>query len=235
MHRNVLLVLSLLCLDCRSNPEPKAEPNPAAKELPAPPAEPPEAKDRPISNPPAEYVEPTLPGPGAMDGSLSRRFPEVRVRTKSSFAHDRGDMISLERLSIVDKECDRAEVVAAIVAYRGGWSLAGGSSQEDALKMLEAFVEDWAAVTDGERVTDPEEPEDLKQEKPADLEYHPPRFAIQQVEGQQVVVASYFERGHVGMRGRQWAYVVRAFRLNDGTSVDPEGTSLPQPRRFSSR
>ncbi len=186
-----------------------------------------------MSNPPAEYIEPKMPGPGAMDGSLSRRFPEVRVRTSSSFAHDYGVTKSIEKLSIVDKDCGPGEVVAAIVAYRGGWSLAGESSKEDVLETLQAFVEDWASVIDGERVTDEVEPDDLKRARPRDLDYHAPRYALYEVEGQQVAVASYFQRGHVGRRGRHWGYVVRAYRVKDGAVVDPKGTSLPQGRWFT--
>lgn len=46
-------------------------------------------------------------------------------------------------------------------------------------------------------------------------------------------MASYFEQGHVGQRGSHWSYVVRAYRVSDGSVVAPEGPSLPQPRWFT--
>ncbi len=199
------------------------------------PAQPPASEERPMSNPPAEYIEPRMPAPGAMVGSLSRRFPEVRVVTSSSFAHDYGNRKSVDKLSIVDEECDLSGVVAAIVAYRGGWSPTGGSSDEDVLETLQAFVEDWAALSNGARVTHQDEPEDLKRARPVDLDYHAPRYAMHEVEGQRVAVASYFQQGHIGQRGRHWSYVVRAHRVKDGAVVDPKGTSLPQPRWFTEK
>ena len=132
------------------------------------------------------------------------------------------DAISLEHYVPRAPDVSVAEAEALALSLEG-------------VKTVEAFVEDWAAVSDGERVAAAEEPKDLKGVRPADLQYHPPRYAIHEHEGQQVVVAAYFQRGHVGMRGRQWTYVVLAYRVKDGTSVDTKGTSLPQPRWFSSR
>ena len=75
-------------------------------------------------------------------------------------------------------------------------------------------------------------PADLTTDLPVGLEYHPPRYAIHEVGGQQVAVASYFERGIINSDGQVWRYVVRAWRVKDGAVVDPTGTSLPQPMEF---
>lgn len=212
-------------------------------------AEPAAPDATPVAAPPNQ--PPTSEPPAPPDGlsELGPEFPLVRVRTQTSFAHDRGDMTTLERVEVAGEPCSRDEVLARIVARWQGWTPAGGRSDADVLRTTQAFVEAWDRLLEVERVTDDAVPADLasslslgaRRSRPLggppeapELAYHPPRYELLEDGGERVVVASYFVRGHISQRGRHWSYVVSAFRVKDGAHhpIAP-GSTLPQPRWFS--
>lgn len=192
-----------------------------------------------------------LEGPG----SLSDDFPELEIETKSSFANDRGMMTSIVSVKVKGKKLeDKSEVLAAIIAARGGWSSAGESSDDDILRTAEAFVRAWAGVLDEGLLSEPEAPEDfteaLKKAPQGFPKYHPPKAGIYKLDnGERIVAVAYFERGYVGMRGRNWSFNVPAFRVKDGkrfyvrfkgdtdavVGAQPADPDIPRPMGFSER
>lgn len=205
----------------------------------------------PLMNPPPTNPPPpsTPPAPPPGSSELGPQFPFVRIWTRTSFAHDHGDMTTIERVEVAGKPCPPEDVLASIVAHWQGWTAAGGRSDEDVLRTTQAFVEAWDAQLNVETVTDATAPADLASilgrdgavprvpggsvQEPA-LVYHPPRYELREDGGERFVVASYFVKGHISQRGQHWSYVVSAFRVTDGARhTIPPGSTLPRPRGFS--
>lgn len=160
-------------------------------------------------------------GPGTSHGSLSVRFPEVEVKVSSSFAHDRGMMSHIDKLSVAGTACAPNEVLQKLVAHRKGWTRSGGSSDSDVVATMQAFVDDWASLFHySGRMTSKTAPGPLsKRLKPGDPAYHPPRVAIYPLDDKdKIVVHAYFDTHDGGNHGRQYSYNVEAFRVSTGAS-----------------
>ena len=67
----------------------------------------------------------------------------------------------------------------------------------------------------------------LKAEETEAPDYHPPRCELQDhAKHGRIVVVREWQRGHVGMSGREWTYRVSVYRIKDGEAV--HGEDLPQ-------
>lgn len=189
------------------------------------------------------------PPPAPPDGSspLGPEFPIVKMWTQTTFAHDHGDMTTLERVAVAGEPCPPEDVLQRVVAHWGGWTPAGGRSDEDVLRTTRAFIEAWDGRLGAKQLTGDEPPDDLASylgrggragrgvapgEPP--LVYHPPRYELRGEGGVRLVVASYFVEGHISQRGRHWTYRVWALRVEDGARhpIGPD-SALPRPRAFS--
>lgn len=212
-------------------PAPATPVAPATPPAPAPPV----ATTAPPATPPA-------PPPLGVD-ALSASFPEVRVVTRYGFAHDFGDTIDVDRVEVGGKPCPPQDTLACLVAHRGGWNPGGGRSDDDALRTVQAFVEAWDKLLEVHRLTEAAPPPEFFVPHPRTLPgkppepqlvYHPPRYELRDDQGERVVLATYFVRGHISQRGQHWSYQSVAFRVRDGARhpIGP-GSSLPQPRHWS--
>ena len=192
--------------------------------------------------------------PEIHEGPLSAYFPQVRVRTTRSFAHNRGLRTSLNAISVAGRDCARDELLPALIALWKGWTPSGGTSDADIIATVSELVGAFAQILEIDVLVSPKSPEDLvaalrdrRRDFPA---YHPPEVALYALEdGKRVVIASYFVRGHVGMRGRSWSYRVEAFRVADGVPFyvrhaddlepaagpQPVAASIPRGQSFSER
>ncbi len=192
--------------------------------------------------PPAQHV-PAAPTPAPVATAappplglhaLSASFPEVRVVTRPGFAHDFGNTIDVDRVEVGGKPCPPQDTLACLVAHRGGWSPSGGRDDDDALRAVQAFLEAWDDLLEVHRLNDAAPPEFVVPHAEPRLVYHPPRYELRDDQGERVVLATYFVRGHVSDRGQHWSYQSIAFRVRDGARhpIQP-GSSLPQPRDWS--
>lgn len=195
-------------------------------------------------DPPAP--ERVLSGPGRSSGPLSSAFPEVQVAVHTSFAHDRGDMTSIDSLTVCAQPVERGEALAAVVAHRKGWTAQGGSSDEQVLQTVTAWEQAWIGLL---RVDCVEQASDLPDaplrgdELPA---WHPPRATLHTLPGGERVVAfAYWSTHDAGARGRGYWHDVNVYRVKDGTAweapTDEEGDpaprtdDLPRPGGFTTR
>lgn len=191
---------------------------------------------------------------GDYEGPLSAYFPQVEVRTKCTVAHDGGQRTSLNSVAVEGRGCARDEVLPALLKLWKGWTPGGGSSDADVVRTVTELVGAFSQALAVDVLVGAEAPADLVQalrgrrgDFPA---YHPPQVVIYPLDdGQRVVIASYFVRGQVGMRGRSWSYRVEAFNLRDGSpfyvrhadddepiaSPQPTSTQIPRPQSFSER
>jgi hypothetical protein len=180
------------------------------------------------------------------EGPLSPEFPEVLIKTSVSFAHNRGDMVGVDSIEIAGETCASREALERLISARGGWSPDGGSGEDDVCSTLRAWVLAWAAARAEDVLTDGSAPEDLERLLPApgDLpDYHPLQVELATLpDGERVVLATAYERGHIGQRGRLWEYRVEIYRVEDGRPVQPppppdfrgpEPDAWPLPRRGS--
>jgi hypothetical protein len=160
-------------------------------------------------------------GPDMSKGQLSAEFTEVEVEVTSSFAHNRGTVSRAESLTVGGKACSSQEVLKELVALRKGWTVAGGSSDQEVKATLEAFVTAWdAAIPNSGRLTGDSLPEHLTGGRVTGPRpsYHPPRVAIYALDdGDKLVVHSYFQTWDGGNHGRQLALAVEAYRVSDGS------------------
>ena len=147
---------------------------------------------------------------------LSPEFPEVRLEAVSDFAHDRGMISRVTSVQVAGVECPQDEVLQKLVAHRKGWTPAGGSSDEEVVATLRAFVDAWStAVPHSIRVVSQEAPEGFPPGQAAS--YHPPRFEIRTLDdGGKIVVHSYWTTWDGGNHGTQWGQQAEAFRVADG-------------------
>lgn len=193
-------------------------------------------------------------GPGCSEGVLSPEFPEIQVKVSASFAHDAGMISDIESIEVAGTPCQQNQVLQALVAARKGWSRSGGSSEGEVKATLHAYQEAWGAVLEySGRVTSETAPEDLErhlyrsqalgqpQTKAPGFEdvpdYHPPRVGVYALDdGDAIAVASWFQTWDGGNHGTQWAYMVSAYRVSDGSPYklaprpggDRWGTLLPE-------
>lgn len=228
-----LLVQHASACDGASPPSPVPQP-PAPAPAPAP-------TPAPAPATPVATAAPPAPPSLGID-ALAASFPEIRVVTRPGFAHDFGNTIDVDRVEVGGKPCPPQDTLACLVALRGGWSPAGGRSDDDALRTVQAFVEAWDKLLEVHRLTEAAPPEFFVphavtrpgQPPEPQLVYHPPRYELRDDQGERVVLVNYFVRGHVSQRGQHWSYQSIAFRVRDGARhpIQP-GSSLPHPRYWS--
>jgi len=199
-------------------------------------------------------------------GPLSKDFPEVYVEVKSSFAHNRGMMSHLSALKVGEKVCNEGELLKELVSLRKGWTPTGGSNDINVIATVTALVEDWDSIFPySGRLKDSEPTAQLKallgrsvNSSQSRLEYHQPRVAIHLLaDGDKIVAHSFFRTWDGGTHGRQYAYEVEAYRVNNGhryeiaatpdpmllfrsPAIDsqesqPAEPGLPRPRHLNSR
>ncbi len=185
---------------------------------PASPAAPVSSPSSPAESLVTSYTPPaptprTMSGPGMSDGQLSADFTEVAVKTTSRFAHDRGIASSVERIAVGGTACTQHEVLKELVALRKGWTVAGGSSDDEAMATMKAFVEAW----------DPILPYSNLLSRELGL------YALD--DGDKLVVHSYVMSWDGGNHGRQQALEVEAYRVSDGSyfELKAEADSFGRP------
>lgn len=157
--------------------------------------------------------------PGASEGPLSPRFPEVDVAISASFAHNAGMISRVDRLAVGGDPCQQADILQALVALRDGWTADGGRTDADVVATMTAFVDDWDAVFENSgRLTAVDCPPSLASLLArVGIDYHPPQVAIYPLDnGERVVTHAYFKTWDGGNHGRQFAYAVEAFTVDDG-------------------
>lgn len=163
---------------------------------------------------------PSRPGAPATS-KLSKRFPEVSVRVSSSFAHDYGTEVRIERIEVAGVAAVGTEVLARVVEARGGWARDGKSRDADVLATLQAFVEDWDGIY-------------ARNNAPFNV---PGKrtYRIVKLGKERVALATYTVHGHISARGQHYQLVVRAYRVRDGVQLDPRKhkKTLPQPEYWS--
>ncbi|MBL4846489.1 MAG: hypothetical protein JKY65_13260 [Planctomycetes bacterium] len=187
--------------------------------------------------------------PGASEGPLSADFPEVEIKVSASYADDAGMESFIDLTTVAGEPCERVDVLKALVACRKGWSREGGSTDQDVVETMTAYVEAWASVLKySGRATSDEIPSSLASAlyktvplshgpKPRPElrdglpDYHPPRVALYKLDnGEQIVVSSAFYESDGGNHGTQWNYRVEAFRVSDGSPFE----LAPAPGRTAS-
>ncbi len=160
-------------------------------------------------------------GPGFSKGPLSERFTEIEIRVETHFAHDHGDMDTIEELSVAGKPCSPQELVEALVSHRKGWSKTGGSSDQEVISTLENLKKDWRAVLEHSGVLTKEKAPEALNGLVSRLSYHPPKVALYVLsDGDKIATYSYFHSWDGGNHGRQYAYEVEAYRVSTGAAFD---------------
>ena len=220
-----------------AGPTPQASPVASLEASPSASPEAPAPSESPVTapSPPPPHVPRREPGPGMSEGQLSAEFTEVEVEVSSSFAHDAGMQSSLKSLSVGGETCVPQDLLKELVALRKGWTISGGSSEEEVLATFKAFVAAWGAIFPysgrltgdtqprhfADSLRNARGPASLAREGDEALTYHPPRFAIYALDdGDALVVHSYFQTWDGGNHGTQMAYSVEAYRVSDGSSFD---------------
>ncbi|MEQ9499347.1 MAG: hypothetical protein RIT81_20855 [Deltaproteobacteria bacterium] len=189
------LLLTALLLGC---PETKASPEPEAPK-------------------PVATVAPT----SAVETPFSDAFPEVKVYTSQSFAHDRGNITRIESFW-VDGKPVQGHYLAAVVEHWGGWSPEGERTEAAALATVKAFVEASNKVFRVNVVDGPD-----KNAKPT--AGGPSGYWIAEHEGVRLVVAAQYYAYDGGNHGRQIGRSVAGFRLDDGRRVALPSDWVPSP------
>lgn len=177
--------------------------------------------------------ERVMDAPGRSSGPLAPEFPEVLVAVRTSFAHDRGDVTSIDSLTVCGRPVELGDALAAVVAHRQGWTAQGGSADQEVLRTVTAWEQAWIGLL-GVRCV--EQASDLPdaplrgEELPA---WHAPRASLHTLPGGERVVAfSYWSTGDAGARGRGYWHEVDVYRLKDGTRWTPpeDEDGDPAPR-----
>lgn len=188
----------------------------------------------PPSPPPAIPDAPAEPGVSGME--LSPAFPEIHLRTRTTFAHDRGNMTRVEQVMVGGKEVTGPETLAALVRHRGGYTPDGGRSDAEVIATVDAFFAAWDRQTDIDRQVGPEPSRFLANTiatNPQAPAYHPPKVTLETtLDGERVVVVRQWAYSFTGRRGNVFNYIVRAFRVSDGMPValpnQPVATSFTE-------
>ncbi len=161
--------------------------------------------------------------PGGGQGPLSERFAEVELSVKSSFAHDRGMMSSVEWVKVAGEACRSGEVLEKLVAVRGGWGPGGERGHAEVLETFKAFLEDWSQWFQySTMLKGAEPPRNLASIlNSRGMEYHAPKVGLYELSNGQCVVAhAYFVSWDAGPRGTLYARRVDAYRVEDGTRFE---------------
>ncbi|MEQ8279463.1 MAG: hypothetical protein RMA76_18660 [Deltaproteobacteria bacterium] len=169
----------------------------------------PQTKAAPEPEPPKPVAQATPTS--AMETPFSDAFPEVKVYTSQSFAHDRGNITRIESFW-VDGKPAQGHYLAAVVEHRGGWSQKGERTEAAALATVKAFVEASNKVF-GVNVVDGAD------ENARPTTGGPSGYWITEHEGVRLVVAAQYYAYDGGNHGRQIARSVAGFRLDDGRQV----------------
>lgn len=203
------------------------------------------AADEPPAATPAPVASPTTNAgtersmarrsrtPEPYQGSLSAQFPEVELRVSISFAHDAGIISRVESIQVAGRETPADQVLAALVAHRGGWTREGGRSEADALRTVEAYGRAWLERR-GTNYFDGPTPDDWRG-YPGAPEYHPPRVSSHTLpDGQRVVAFAFWHTYDGGDAGDVLVRTVGVYRVADGSEwVPPEagrGPGGPPPQ-----
>lgn len=152
---------------------------------------------------------------------LSARFPEVVLEITETFAHDRGRMRRVESLAVAGEPLeDGSEVIARLVAARGGWGPQGESDDATVLATVEAYYRAWAAAMQQDILSDPARAPSgrLPSEAP---EPHAPRAELRTLpDGARAVTHAQFYRRRPGRkRGPRLGYLTHTHRLPSGDYV----------------
>ena len=147
-----------------------------------------------------------------METPFSSAFPEVKVYTSQSFAHDRGTITRIESFW-VDGKPVKGHYLAAVVRHRGGWSVKGERTEAAALATVKAFVDGTNRVFGVNVVDGPGERPGSR------TPVGPSGYWIAEHEGVRLVVAAQYYEYDGGNHGRQVGRSVSGFRFDDGRQV----------------
>lgn len=164
---------------------------------------------------------PKMPEP--YTGPLSERFPEVLVKISTAFEHNRGVVSQVESVEVGGRKVEKHEALAALVAKRQGWTAEGGTSDEDALRTVEAWELAWLERIGADYYDAPTmenwATRGPQGEVPA---YHPPRATLHTLpDGERVIAFAYWYTFDAGNHGRGLSRAVTVYRLKDGSYREP--------------
>ncbi|MFK7928770.1 MAG: hypothetical protein AB8H79_11325 [Myxococcota bacterium] len=185
---------------------------------------------------PGGQPTPLVPAGLVTGPSLSDDFPLVILETRSSFAHDRGTIVRLNRVTVDGKEIVDGQVIAAIVASWHGYTPKGGRTDAEAVAMVDSFLKLWDRDFQVNRLTDTKAYssfDGILERYPGVGPFHPPTVEMTIVGGEKVIVAKHFAYSYTGQRGNVFIHSVRAFRVSDGQAIElPSGPKTQALREY---